>query len=330
MTDLGEEADEGLSMGINDHGDIVGMATIGDEHYAVLYAGGKRIFLDNISGEVSSSATAVNNVGEIVGASDNQAFLYYQGRMTSISLLPGVIASLARAINNSGRIVGTATNDQKENHAFLYADGVMTDLGTVAGGHRSEATGINTSGQVVGFSTTSDGFENAFIYDRGKMNDLGTMSDTARTFAFGINDAGQIVGLAMMGAGRGGSKAFIYSQNKGFQDLDVLYASLLVPNHGSQSGFTHLEMANGINNHGNIIGVGEYWDGTSTQRAGFLLRTDLNLSGLLIWIVCGIFVLALLILMLFLWHLPVPAEEESAEPDHSSSSQDQEGGTSVP
>jgi MYXO-CTERM domain-containing protein len=55
------------------------------------------------------------------------------------------------------------------------------------------------------------------------------------------------------------------------QDMNKLYASLLVSGTGSQTGFTTLTEATGINNLGDIIGDGTYWNGTADVNEGFVL-----------------------------------------------------------
>jgi probable HAF family extracellular repeat protein len=63
--------------------------------------------------------------------------------------------SSASAINNHGEIAGTSSIISEASHAFVRRKGVMVDLGTLPGGTYSSASAINDKGQVVGTSDTA-------------------------------------------------------------------------------------------------------------------------------------------------------------------------------
>jgi probable HAF family extracellular repeat protein len=88
------------------------------------------------------------------------------------------LISSASAINNLGQIVGIATATNGVIHAFLYQDGTMIDLNKLArlthvngpSGFLAlvTATGINDWGQIVGSGTFWDGrheANRAFLLD---------------------------------------------------------------------------------------------------------------------------------------------------------------------
>jgi probable HAF family extracellular repeat protein len=161
--------------------------------------------------------------------------------------------SYANAINKRGQVVGGAYTDTGSSsipHAFFYSGGKVLDLGTL-GGPASGAWGINGAGQIVGNAqiTAGDIFSafHAFLYSGGQMLDLGTLGGSLSE-AWGINDAVQIVGDAML-TGNSASHAFLYS---GGQMLDL----------GTLSGFGN-SVAEGINNHGQVVGYGQ--NGTITH-----------------------------------------------------------------
>ena len=191
---------------INDSGKIVGQAWQG-----VGSGGGMRAFLSTNGaitdlgtlGGNESSATGINNLGQVVGQSrvvggglNNHAFLYSGGVMTDLGTLGGNY-SVATGINDSGQIVGQSSKGglSWENTAFLYNNGTMTDLGNLGGGS-SGAYAINASGQIVGSSFTSDNMWHAFLYSSGSMIDLNSLIDPDSGWvierADGINDSGQI------------------------------------------------------------------------------------------------------------------------------------------
>src|SRR5438477_9429202 len=75
--------------------------------------------------------------------------------ITDLGTLGGT-ASSATAINNNGQVVGYSSLADGSTHAFLYSAGAMVDLGTL-GGATSSPNDINDSGVVVGSSLTSSG-----------------------------------------------------------------------------------------------------------------------------------------------------------------------------
>jgi probable HAF family extracellular repeat protein len=110
---------------INDRGQVVGFSEDLDGNVtAFLWQDGKLIDLGETLGGVASSATGINNRGQIVGVVDTEteghAFLLHRGIVTNLGTLGGTI-SIAKAINNRGQVVGLSTiPGDGEFHAFLW------------------------------------------------------------------------------------------------------------------------------------------------------------------------------------------------------------------
>lgn len=201
--------------------------------------------LGTIPGGFGSRASAINNLGQVVGAAinnlgGNNAFLYSNGSMQDLGV------GGAGDINNLGQVLLSNSNG-----TFLYSGGSMQNIGNVS------ATAINNFGQVVGSSYSYASETRAILYSDGSMQNLGTLPspfDYSST-AHDINDNGQIVGSSYADGWSGGGprtgRAFLYSGGS-MQDLGTLTAP-----------YDFSSYATGINNLGQIVGYSIRYSGTS-------------------------------------------------------------------
>jgi probable HAF family extracellular repeat protein len=190
--------------------------------------------LDNNRGN-NGVAAAINDLGEVVGASENTtpgcptqnptAYLnqYYQYKpvlwrdhaIEELATVGGDPVGTAVAINNHGESVGmTGTCGafslvlgyyMNPLHAVLWEkDGKPIDLKSL-GGNESSALGnaakdINASGHVAGYSSLSDNATiHAFLWTRekGKMQDLKPIKGIANSIAIALNDSDEVVGSSI-------------------------------------------------------------------------------------------------------------------------------------
>jgi probable HAF family extracellular repeat protein len=128
---------------INNNGQIVGSCYASGLSHAVLWHNGTVADLGTLGGE-AAAATAVNNLGQVVGWAQTSAgvtdgFLWSNGTMTDL----GPSFSPA-AINDNGAIVGGE---------YVYRGGTLQNLNTLIPAGTpyqiTSATAINNTGQIV-------------------------------------------------------------------------------------------------------------------------------------------------------------------------------------
>lgn len=192
-----------------------------------------------LSGGSSSRATALNNLGQVVGYSSvggfDRAFVYSGGSLADLGTLGGA-SSRAYGINDAGQIVGQS-DDGSYARAFLYQSGSMSAL-IAPDSTSGSATAINAAGRLVGQMTDASGAERAFLYD-GMFHDLGTLGGN-RSGSLALNDVDVVVGYARQGAsGLFDLQAFRYS-NGSMEGLGTLG--------GNES------RATGVNLAGTVVG----------------------------------------------------------------------------
>ncbi len=166
---------EGAAFGINNRGDVVGgsgTCAAYDLRYgvplqprhALLWRTGsvKPIDLGNLGGAINNTGYAINDLQQVVGASDvsgdqfQHAFFWQHGEMTDLGTLPGDVASAATGINNRAQAVGVSMDAAGDGRAFLWQNGVITDLNSLIPPNSPlylmHACSINSQGQIVGFA----------------------------------------------------------------------------------------------------------------------------------------------------------------------------------
>jgi len=271
--------------------------------YSFVWGGKTLRDLGTLPGGNFSSATAINERGQIAGVSENDqvdpfsgnpefhAVLWENNQILDLGTLGGV-SSFAEALNNRGQVMGVALNDVPDPYSilglgsgttltqtrgFLWQHGQMRDLGTM-GGPDTWAVFVNDRGQVAGTSYTSYDVDpltgtppvGVFLWENGNMKDLGNLGgDNGILGAYGIvnglNSSGQVIGV-MEVAGNQFSHAFLWDGQE-LADLGTL---------GGNYSF-----ARGINDAGEVTGAA--WLPGDQVKHGFLWRngmmTDLGTLG---------------------------------------------------
>src|SRR5271156_4189191 len=168
-------------------------------------------------GGTCTLATALNNHGQVIGASNltgdqkQHAFRWENGLMQDLGGSLGGDYTGAYAINEVGEVVGYAFfAGDTTFHATLWSHaGRMTDLGVVGKDTCSNAGSINARTQAVGESAPDCNFDNAraFLWEDGSLVDLNALiphgSAVNLQYAENINDRGEIVGTGLDAQGNG-------------------------------------------------------------------------------------------------------------------------------
>jgi probable HAF family extracellular repeat protein len=126
-----------------------------------LFAVGNRgTYINNRGEVVGGSALEGNRTGH--------AFLWTRDAgMKDLGVLAGDSNTGAIAINDRGEVVGASNDDQGNSRAFIWRNGLMTDLNSLAPSdsplYLLVAAGINNSGEIVGWGATKSGDVHAFL-----------------------------------------------------------------------------------------------------------------------------------------------------------------------
>jgi probable HAF family extracellular repeat protein len=200
-------------------------------------------------GDPDSAATAINDLGQVIGISGLcsnavggmsaiHALLWENGRPINLGNIGGQEWNTPISLNNNGQVVGFGNNALGNAQAFLWTEESrrMQALPFVGDDNASVAYDINEKGQIVGISNggTEPFGERAFLYENGKIMDLNGLVQNSSLYlliAQGINDSGEIVGTAVDASG----------QQVGF---------LAVPAYGESADFSK---ATGDDNSRNIV-----------------------------------------------------------------------------
>jgi probable HAF family extracellular repeat protein len=244
---VSELSGAGVAYRLNNLGDVAGRAgdSLSGETRAIIWNHGslRRRNLGNLTGGEYSSASGINDAGEVAGAANIAKsivpFVWTPtGGLRRIPLLPGHNCGQAFGINKSGHVAGYSSGPNGRK-AFLWTrSGGVHNLGVLPGGDHSRARDINDLDEVVGTSGSAAGDRAVLWTKTGNVRDLGTLPGYASSEASAINNHGDVVGYSK---GPRGMRAFLWTQTTGMQDLGTLAG-------GNRS------RALGINDMGAVVG----------------------------------------------------------------------------
>ena len=235
----------GQANGINSAGQVVG-TTFGSTARATIWDGAAEL-LPTLGG-AESYGLAINSSGDVAGSSTRadgtaHAFLYASGEVIDLDTLGGGW-SAAYGVNDSLQVTGYSMTRSGNFRAFLWQPGTGMQEIRGLGGRSSYGMAINSEGSVAGHATTSAGLTRAFLYRDGVTQNLGNFGGAS--FGYGINSQDHVVGYSYDATGR--SRAFVWMDGA-LYDLNA--------NAQGMEGWT-FDTAYGINDSGQIVGIGSY------------------------------------------------------------------------
>lgn len=219
----------GVPSRLNNLGDVAGRAgdsSSGETQASIWHHGRFRgpKHLGKLHGGESSSASGINDAGEVAGEANTAEsivpFVWTpSGGLRRSPLLAGDNCGQAFGINRHGHVVGYSSGPNGR-RAFLWTRrGSVRDLGILPGGNYSSASDINDLDEVAGTSGSAAG-ERAFLWTtNGNIRDLGTLPGDTSSEASAINNNGDVVGYSK---GPRGMRAFLWTEATGMQDIGVL------------------------------------------------------------------------------------------------------------
>jgi probable HAF family extracellular repeat protein len=176
----------GFAFGMNEKGQVVGTSglcsntsippNVHGPHAVLWEADGSPLDLGSLGGTLPNVADAINDRGEVVGASQFTDGTIHPFRWTKrtgmqdLGIFPGAVVTLppcCHTINNKGEVVGFSIDGTTGNmRAVLWQNSGPIDLNTLipAGSpwYLQAASSINDAGQIVGWGTIN-GNTHAFL-----------------------------------------------------------------------------------------------------------------------------------------------------------------------
>ena len=225
---LSSEDAAGVPCKLNNLGDVAGRAgdSFSGETQATIWNHGSsgRRNLGKLAGGEYSSASGINDAGEIAGAANVARSIVpfvrtAAGRVQPIPMLPGDNCGQAFAINKYGHVVGYSSGKDSAKAVFWARTGRPLQLPTLPGGSYSKGRDLNDQDEIVGTSGSSAGARAVIWTKTGSVRDLGTLPGDYVSEAVAINNSGDVVGYSK---GPRGMRAFLWNQTNGMRELGVL------------------------------------------------------------------------------------------------------------
>lgn len=248
---------------INNRGDVVGAASDANGlSQPVLFRNGRVIDLRpglGVGGTLAGGfAIGINSAGVITGEYAGQGAFIHDGTHGQFLNLDGSHSGRGVDINNAGTVL---VDKDLENglRPGLYRDGTVTWLPALHENANVSAGAINNAGDVVG-TESFDGYSRVLLYSHGAVQAIEPIYAGGSLSSYDINERGWIVGELdqPIGGGTFQGNAYLYRDGTVHNLNDLLTPA-------ARSDW-HLIFATGINERGQVVGVGF----TNGRAVGFI------------------------------------------------------------
>ena len=228
----------------------------------------------------AGSADGINSSGVIVGYTDNSSahnrswaakwtYSVPPGPATPLSQHASDNYSRAHGINDNNHIVGWSGDSMGNSRTAVWWDaaGAPHSLPGLASSTDDVANRINNQRQICGFGRIDNKYRACLWNWDDNSNDyvVTDVSGGQEAIAYDINEQGVVVG-SVGDSWDNETMAFIWDAQNGFRDLNDLV----------DAGAWTLVSADGINDHGHIVGMME--NGTGDKRMYILIPEPITLT----------------------------------------------------
>lgn len=239
------------AVSINNSNHIVINSLTNGQYYPFLYNDSGLNSLGDWGG-TNTFVTGLDDFDDVIGYAESTngvAAFYYNTQLVSLGDLGGGI-SYPWGINNLGLIVGSSALPGGPMHACYFTTNGPVDLNVAYASNNItllSAEAVNNQLAITGWATTNTSIQ-PFLIDTNGLTLLPIPNGGSNAYSLAINSAETIVGSL---DSTNGSRAALWQNGTGY-DLNSLVDQSLIANGWS------LASAFGLNDIGNIVGVGSY------------------------------------------------------------------------
>jgi probable HAF family extracellular repeat protein len=211
MRDLTPDGGGSQANDINDRGQIVGIADLGDGiGAAVLWEDGRMVPLEQPAGVLFCVAQAINDRGVIAGYCETPSGtlpLLWRRGVPEPMAVPAGVRAIPQRLNDRGVVIGTASRAVGTRFPFVWSDGRFVDVNTISDRPFELVAAINNRGQIVGEGPGPDGRGQGLLLEDRRTVVIAPVPGASAAIPYGLNDRGQVVGAS-------GACGFVWSDGR--------------------------------------------------------------------------------------------------------------------
>ena len=181
---------------LNDQGEIIGVAEIGQNHLRPVFWSHFVITdLNEKYGDQIGAAIGLNDRSEIVGTGASGPFILRRGRVELLTgLASGFTPASANAVNNRGEVALQTFPTDETTRVGRWFRGTVQE---VAPADYNTVVAMNNAGAICGVQVRHSGIEphiTSYVWANGVLTEIGVLPGGQDAVVFDINDRGQVIG----------------------------------------------------------------------------------------------------------------------------------------